>query len=146
MKKFLQYYDAYCKELNCFTCPDIINSAKQCLADNKTLTKFILRPFDKDVKLEEKYNKALKKAEESNDLNAIAELKAMYSVSSVPPLILCEPMFRALNDVQYSACKDLYIDDLPLFYDDFVQIVLFLLSIYCLLIFDNFFLFYRQIL
>lgn len=124
LKKFLQFYDAYCKEVNCYTCPDLISSAKQALEDNKTLTKLIIRPIDKDAKMEEKYKKALKKAEEANDLKAIVELKSMYSVSGVPPLVLVEPMMRALNDVQYSACKDLYIADLTLFYSDFVQIVI----------------------
>ncbi len=79
--------------------------------------------MDKDTKLEEKYKKALAKAQEANDLNAIAELKAMFSVSSVPPPILAEPMMKALNDVQYSSCKLLYIADIPLSYLDFVQIV-----------------------
>ena len=94
------------------------------MEENKTLTKLIVRPIDKDPKIEEKYKKALKKAEETNDSAAIAELKTNYSVSSAPPLVLVEPMLRALNDVQYSASKDLYIADLPMFYSDFVQLVI----------------------
>lgn len=30
---------------------------------------------------------------------------------------------RALNDVQYSLCKELYVVDLPLYYDDVVELV-----------------------
>lgn len=116
--------------MNCYVCPDIISYAKKCLEDNQTLTKLIIRPIDKDPKIEERYKKALKKAEEANDLKAIADLKATFSVSSAPPLVLVEPMLKALNDVQYSTCKDLYIADLPMFYSDFVQLVSIVIKTY----------------
>jgi hypothetical protein len=78
-------YDTYSNEINVKCCPDVIKAINQCLEDNAELKKIIVRPIDKDLKLEEKFNKALKLAQESEDLIAIKELKANY-VNKPPPV------------------------------------------------------------
>ncbi|RNA27199.1 LRR and PYD domains-containing 5 [Brachionus plicatilis] len=124
LKKLLKYYDNYSTAMGVKTCPDVIKAIRSCLENGKELKKIIVRPIDKDFKAEEKFKKALSEAKEQNDTNKIAELKANYS--NMPPPIALEPLMKALNDVQLSTCKELYIIDLPLNYVDAIQLTNFL--------------------
>ncbi|CAF0951270.1 unnamed protein product [Brachionus calyciflorus] len=124
LKKLLKYYDAYSNELGVKTCPDVIKTIRTCLENGKELKKLIIRPIDKDFKAEEKFIKALKEAQDNNDVTKMNELKANYN--NTPPPIAIEPLMKALNEVQLSSCKELYIIDLPINYVDAIQLTYFL--------------------
>lgn len=124
LRKTLKLYDMYSSESNVKCCPDVVKAINQCLEDNVELKKILVRPIEKDLKLEERFKKALAMAIENEDVNTIKELKANY-VNNVPPISV-EALMKALNQVQITTCKELFIVDLPLSYMDLVQITHFI--------------------
>lgn len=118
LKKLLVSYTAYSEDAKVRLSPDIITNIKDCLAENLSLTKLLVRPFDRDLKAEDKIKKALALAEASNDLEAINELRIRLRTMFSPMLL--GPVMKPMNELQVTTCKSCIIIDTPIYYDDAV--------------------------
>lgn len=126
LRRLLKLYDAYSASMGAKCCPEVTKAVKLCLEEETELMRLVIMPINKDLKLEDKFKKALKEAEDENDRARIAELKASYS--NTPPPVYVEALMRSLNDVQLQSCRELYVFDVPMFYTDMVETVLLLTS------------------
>lgn len=91
LKKVLKYYEQYSTELNVKCCPDVVKLIKECLEDEKELSKVIVRPIDKDKRIEDKLNAAIAAARQENDLAKIKDLRVNYS-NTPPPVFYPVPI------------------------------------------------------
>ncbi len=55
-------------------------------------------------------------------MNAFSRKKNIIFIHSKKKVLL-EPLMRGMKELQVCSCKELYIVDLPLYFQDFVELV-----------------------
>ena len=55
-------------------------------------------------------------------MNAFSR-KKIYKIYTFKKKVLLEPLMRGMKELQVCSCKELYIVDLPLYFQDFVELV-----------------------